>query len=224
MSSPLVIAIDGFSSCGKSTLAKDIAEELDILYIDSGAMYRAVTLYFLDKDIDYQEEEQVKTHLPRIKIHFRKLNGNYHTFLNDKDVELKIRTSQVSDHVSEVAALSPVRRKLVELQRKMAAGTSLVMDGRDIGTVVFPKATVKLFLTADLHVRSYRRLQELRQRGLKVKKKEVLENLKKRDKIDSTRSDSPLRKADDAVLIDNSHLNRKEQLQLALDIIRHVKK
>lgn len=224
MSSPLVIAIDGFSSCGKSTLAKDIAEELDILYIDSGAMYRAVALYFLDKDIDYQNEEQVKVHLPRIKIHFRKLNGNYHTFLNDKDVESKIRTSRVSDHVSEVAALSPVRRKLVELQRKMAAGTSLVMDGRDIGTVVFPKATVKLFLTADLHVRAYRRLQELRQRGLKVKKKEVLENLKKRDMIDSTRSDSPLRKADDAVLIDNSHLNRKEQLQLALDIIRHVKK
>lgn len=224
MSSPLVIAIDGFSSCGKSTLAKDIAEELDILYIDSGAMYRAVALYFLDKDIDYQNEDQVKAHLPRIKIHFRKLNGNYHTFLNDKDVESKIRTSRVSDHVSEVAALSPVRRKLVELQRKMAAGTSLVMDGRDIGTVVFPKATVKLFLTADLHVRAYRRLQELRQRGLKVKKKEVLENLKKRDMIDSTRSDSPLRKADDAVLIDNSHLNRKEQLQLALDIIRHVKK
>ena len=223
MSSPLVIAIDGFSSCGKSTLAKDIAEQLNILYIDSGAMYRAVTLYLIENTIDYENEELLIGSLPDIKIHFRKFGKKYHTFLNDKDVESRIRHQDISDHVSEVAALSPDRRKLVELQRKMAAGTSLVMDGRDIGTVVFPKATVKLFLTADVNVRALRRLQELRDRGLKISKQEVLDNLKKRDTIDSTRKDSPLKKADDAILIDNSNMNRKEQLNLALDLIRKAR-
>lgn len=219
MPSPLVIAIDGFSSCGKSTLARDIAGKLDILYVDSGAMYRAVTLYFLDHNIHYNDPPQLLKCLPKIDIQFKMDNSQYHTYLNGKRVDERIRSQEVSDIVSDVAALSPVRRKLVQLQREMSTGNSLVMDGRDIGTVVFPRATVKLFLTADINVRTLRRLNELRKKGVKTNKKEVFQNIQKRDNIDSTREDSPLRKADDAILIDNSNMSRKEQLQIALEII-----
>ncbi len=220
MKHPIIIAIDGFSSCGKSTLARDISKELGYIYIDSGAMYRAVTYYFLKNNIQLADSAEVQSAVEKIHLHFEHNNGNSEIYLSGGNIESKIRTAEISERVSDIAALSPVRRKLVSLQREFAAGQSVVMDGRDIGTVVFPNATVKLFITADLNVRTHRRFKELRDRGINIKKSEVEENLQHRDHIDSTRDDSPLRKADDAILIDNSKMNQNEQLQLALRLIR----
>ena len=222
MKDPLIIAIDGFSSCGKSTLAKDLAKELNMLYLDSGAMYRAVALFFLDRSIELSNEQSVNDALGHIHIHFKRVKGHNHTFLNGKDVEKTIRSPRVSKIVSEVAALSPVRRKLVQLQRELSVGHSVVMDGRDIGTVVFPRADVKLFITADVKVRSERRFHELRQKKVKVSREEVMENLRHRDTIDSTREDSPLRKAEDAILIDNTKLSRKQQLAKVIQIVKEL--
>lgn len=221
MNDPLIIAIDGFSSCGKSTLARDLAQELDMLYIDSGAMYRAVSLFFIQRNIELTHEASVLDALGHIHIHFEKVKGLNHVFLNGKDVEKEIRSPKVSSIVSEVAALSPVRRKLVQLQRELSVGHAVVMDGRDIGTVVFPRAHVKLFITADVKIRAERRFHELRQKKIKISRKEVFDNLKHRDTIDSTREDSPLRMAEDAILIDNTNLSRKQQLAKVLEIIRN---
>jgi len=217
----IVIAIDGHSSCGKSTLAKDLAAKIGYGYVDSGAMYRAVTYYFLQHYIDIENMEAVQEALDKINIRFKCLeNGKNTTFLNDENVEEAIRGMNVSAMVSQVAAIHSVRKKLVEEQRKMGADKGIVMDGRDIGTVVFPSAELKIFLTAAESVRAERRFQELSAKGIEISKEEIIENLKTRDHIDSTRADSPLRKADDAVLLDNTELTREEQLEMVLNWLK----
>jgi len=213
----ITIAIDGFSSCGKSTLARELANRLAYRYIDTGAMYRAVTLYFQRHQINYQDSTNVAEVLEDILIDFHPIDGKNHVFLNGEDVEDEIRTMAVSAEVSQVAALSPVRRALVAQQQRMGAAGGIVMDGRDIGTVVFPDAELKIFLTAEPEVRVERRYQELLQKNKPVTRAEVRENLKTRDRIDSTRADSPLSQAEDALVLDNSHFSQSEQLDLALE-------
>jgi CMP/dCMP kinase len=210
------IAIDGHSACGKSTLAKDIAHHFNLVYIDSGAMYRAVTWYFLSNSIDFTNVSEVENHLPKINIQFTE---NTKIFLNKEDVTESIRLPVVSESVSYVAAISEVRRRLVELQQQIASDKPVVMDGRDIGSVVFPDAELKLCITADINTRTQRRYNELIAKGIKIDKDEIKSNLLKRDHIDSTRSDSPLIQCPDAYLIDNSFLTREEQLQIAIDLI-----
>ncbi len=208
----IIIAIDGYSACGKSTLAKAIGQHLGYAYIDTGAMYRATTLYFLRHHINLNNSQAVETALAAINIHFEYLNDLNTTFLNGEDVEEAIRSLEVSSQVSEVAAIPAVRRKMVQQQQQMAKTKGFVLDGRDIGTVVFPDAALKIFLTASIAERTRRRFKELQQKGVAITYSEVLENLKHRDYIDSTREDSPLRMADDAILLDNTHLNKEEQL------------
>lgn len=215
----IVIAIDGFSSCGKSTMAKDLAKELGYIYVDTGAMYRSVTLYALrhgmfaaDNTID---TEALQKAMPEINISFR-LNtetGRPDTYLNGECVEKEIRSMEVSSHVSPVAALPFVRQALVRQQQEMGKEKGIVMDGRDIGTVVFPDAELKLFVTASPEVRAQRRVDELRAKGEAVSYEEVLANVKKRDLIDSTRAESPLRQAPDALVLDNSNMSIAEQKQ-----------
>ena len=220
-SGSVVIAIDGHSSCGKSTLAKQLANNLNYIYIDSGAMYRAVTLYFLDHNVDIQDHQAVQDALDNITITFSNINQTNTTFLNYVDVEEKIRSLAVSQFVSEVSVLSEVRKKLVALQRVLSGQQSVVMDGRDIGTVVFPNADIKLFLTANYEVRAKRRYEELKAKQHEnINFDDILENLKHRDDIDTSRADSPLRKADDAILIDNTHLTIEGQFELAMKYIQ----
>ena len=216
----MIIAIDGHSSCGKSTLAKALAANLGYIYVDSGAMYRAVTLYFLDNGVDHNDPEAVEEALKLIHIHFAAVDGQNHTFLNNTDVERSIREMRVSEHVSPVSARSAVRRAMVEQQQLMGQHGNVVMDGRDIGTVVFPNATLKIFLTADVDIRASRRHLELAEKGIDADWDTILNNLQERDRIDSTRSDSPLRQAHDAVLLDNTHLSEEEQLNCALELVR----
>lgn len=211
----ITIAIDGYSACGKSTLARSLARRLGYTYIDSGAMYRAVTYYFLRNDIDYYDEAAVDAALADIRIEFRPMMGGAHTFLNGEDVEEAIRQMEVSQHVSPVAALPTVRRAMVAQQQQMGRNKGIVMDGRDIGTVVFPDAELKIFLTADTDVRIQRRYAELQAKGIDIDEEEVAENLAVRDHIDSTREDSPLRRAPGAVVINNTHLSPDEQVGLA---------
>ena len=214
----IIIAIDGHSACVKSTLARDLATQLGYAYIDTGAMYRAVTLYFLQNSIPLDNADAILDALDKIKIQFRRANHQNRTILNEDDVENAIRDLEVSKKVSEVAALSAVRKDMVKQQQEMGLEKGIVMDGRDIGTVVFPKAELKLFLTANLDTRTERRLKELQEKGLDVDRLEIIENLRKLDYIDSTRADSPLRQAEDAVLIDNSNLTKEEQLEKALSL------
>lgn len=216
---PFIIAIDGYSSCGKSTLAKQLAKELDFVFIDTGAMYRAVTLYFLQNDIDIQDEEQVESALKKIQITFKNLEGQNVTFLNGQNIEQEIRSLKVSSLVSEVAALSPVRKKMVSLQRQVSDKNGIVMDGRDIGTVVFPEADLKLFITADPIVRAQRRYNELVTSNQNADLHDVISNLQHRDHIDTTRMDSPLIQAKDAILLDNTDLTVQEQFDFALQLI-----
>lgn len=220
----LTIAIDGFSSCGKSTLAKMLAKELGYVYIDSGAMYRCVTLYLLEHDAINSDTGEIRIdgHLENINIAFENKNGSNHTILNHVDVEEKIRTMPVTNWVSEVATISEVRSKLVSEQRKLANELGIVMDGRDIGTVVFPYAELKLFITASIEVRTGRRHDELSAKNLIYTKEEVRENLLKRDRIDSSRVDSPLTQADDSIVIDNSFLTKSEQLDIALNLVKKL--
>lgn len=216
----IIIAIDGHSACGKSTLARDLAGHLGYTYIDTGAMYRAVTLYFLQNSIDTTDSEAVQTALEHIHIRFAVgKNGRASTILNGKNVEQDIRSMAVSEKVSDVAALSVVRKAMVRQQQEMGSEKGVVLDGRDIGTVVFPEAELKIFLTADFQERIQRRYQELA-RSLSTDRpnlQEVEENLRKRDLIDSTRSDSPLRMAEDARLLDNTALTRDQQFRVALE-------
>lgn len=216
----IIIAIDGYSSCGKSTLARDLASALGFAYVDSGAMYRAVTLYFLDHGIPLDDQEAIENALDRIRIEFKNLNGENHTFLNGADVEESIRDMRVSAAVSPVAAVPAVRRALVRQQQALGRSGGIVMDGRDIGTVVFPNADLKIFLIADEEERVRRRRLELLAKGFDLSEEEVRRNLTERDHIDSTREDSPLRQAADAVVIDNTHLTRKDQLEEALRLAR----
>ncbi len=205
------IAIDGHSSCGKSTLAKALAAKLHYLYIDSGAMYRAVTLYFLNKGTDINNAEVVKAHLEEITISFKNHNGENRTLLNDADVSEEIRSMAINNFVSPVAAISSVRKKLVHQQQIIGSKKGVVMDGRDIGTVVFPDAEIKIFLTANIETRAQRRFDELRRKGNAVSLEEIKYNLAERDRIDSNRLDSPLKQAQDAILLDNSNLTPIEQ-------------
>jgi len=224
----IIIAIDGHSSCGKSTLARKLAEKLGYTYIDSGAMYRAVTLYAHSNNLvgsDFIYPEKLISALPEIEVGFRQ-GDDYRprTILNGVDVEEKIRSLEVSQLVSRVSTICEVRRHLVKLQRKLAEHGGIVMDGRDIGTVVFPDAQLKIFLTATAEIRAQRRFKELSHNGEQVSFDEVLQNVITRDEIDSTRSESPLRQADDAVLLDNSLLNAEETLSRALQLAQEVLK
>jgi cytidylate kinase len=215
----MIIAIDGYSACGKSTLAKALGKVLHFAYVDTGAMYRAVTLYFLRHSVDLTDEKQVQNALAHIEIHFERKKSGNHIFLNGEDIEIEIRKMYVSDFVSQVAAISDVRRQMVRLQQAMGQRRSLIMDGRDIGTVVFPNADLKIFLTADPNTRTQRRMDELKSKGQLIDFEVVRKNLQERDRIDSTRLDSPLKQAEDAILIDNTHLTPEEQLQKVLELV-----
>ncbi|MEI8110838.1 MAG: (d)CMP kinase [Chitinophagia bacterium] len=214
----IIITIDGFSSCGKSTLARQLADELNYVFIDSGAMYRAITLYFLRNHVDWNQTAKVNKALAEISLHFKynSLTGKSDIYLNDENAEALIRDMLVSEHVSEVAAIKEVREFAVAQQQKMGEKKGIVMDGRDIGTTVFPKAELKIFVTADPSVRVERRFRELIDRNPNLTIEEVKSNLEMRDYIDSNREFSPLRKAVDAVELDNSGLSREEQLEIAL--------
>ncbi len=209
----IIIAIDGFSACGKSTTAKEAAKALGYRYIDSGAMYRAVTYYFLEHHIALTNPKEVAKALNDIKITFHvNANGISETYLNGLNVEKKIRKMRISENVSPVSAIREVRVAMVEQQRKLGKEGGIVMDGRDIGTVVFPDADLKVFLTADMLVRAARRQQELLEKGELVELDAILANLKKRDEIDSTRAESPLRRADEAIEIDTTNITIEEQV------------
>jgi cytidylate kinase len=209
----IVIAIDGYSACGKSTTAKQVATVLGYRYIDSGAMYRAVTLYFLENHIALTNPKEVTRALSNIQLSFKvNKKGATEIFLNGLNVEKEIRSMKVSDNVSPVSAIRDVRTAMVDLQRKLGKERGIVMDGRDIGTVVFPHAELKLFMTADMMVRAYRRQQELLDSKKLVDLDEVIENIRKRDQIDTTRAESPLRQAPDARVIDTTHITIDEQV------------
>jgi CMP/dCMP kinase len=229
VSKKITIAIDGFSSTGKSTLAKQLAKHLGYVYVDTGAMYRAVTFFAMQNGYitaDYFDKETLLNSLPSIRLHFE-FNaelGFAEMFLNDVNVETEIRTIEVSNFVSQVAEVSEVRAKLVEQQQAMGKGKGIVMDGRDIGTVVFPKAELKVFMTASAQTRAQRRFDELQAKGQNVSFEDVLKNVEGRDYIDTHREDSPLRKADDAVEIDNSYLTREEQFAAVLEMVDEVTK
>ena len=229
MNKKITIAIDGFSSTGKSTLAKQLANHLGYIYVDTGAMYRAVTLFAMQNgyiNVESFDKQTLINSLPNIKLHF-KFNadlGFAEMYLNDVNVETEIRTIEVSNFVSKVAEVSEVRAKLVEQQKEMGKDKGIVMDGRDIGTVVFPDAELKIFMTASATTRAKRRYDELVAKGDKVTFEEVLKNVEERDYIDTHREDSPLVMAEDAVEIDNSHLNREEQFTLVLDLVNDMTK
>jgi cytidylate kinase len=209
----IIIAIDGYSACGKSTTAKEVAKILGYRYIDSGAMYRAVTLYFLDHHVSLTNPKEVNKALNEIHITFRNnVKGVSEAYLNNLNVESVIREMRIADRVSEVSTIAAVRYAMVEQQRKLGKTGGIVMDGRDIGTVVFPKAELKLFLTADINVRAYRRQQELLERDELIDLQDIIVNLQKRDHIDSTRKESPLRQAEDAILLNTSHMTIDEEV------------
>jgi cytidylate kinase len=216
MQPKIIIAIDGFSSCGKSTLAKQLAKELHYVYIDSGAMYRAVTLYILRNSVSLSEKKQINDALKNIHLSFNADEGKSNIYLNDENVELLIRDMLVSEKVSEVAAIKEVREFAVMQQRAIGKAKAIVMDGRDIGTTVFPHAELKIFMTADIAVRVERRFKEMFLINPNITIEEVKRNLEMRDYIDSNREVSPLRKAKDAVILDNTELTMAQQLKIAL--------
>jgi len=223
----ITIAIDGFSSTGKSTVAKQLAKELSYVYVDTGAMYRAITLYAMRKKYitkDSFDEENLIKDLPslNLKFAFEASRGFAAIYLNDENIEDEVRTLEVSQYVSRVAAVSEVRTKLVSQQQLMGLEKGVVMDGRDIGTVVFPNAELKIFMTATAEERAKRRFKEMKQKGQEVSYDEVLKNVEERDHLDTTREDSPLVKADDAIEIDNSALTLEEQFNTLLNIANDV--
>jgi CMP/dCMP kinase len=218
----IIITIDGYSSCGKSTLAKALANKLNYVFIDSGAMYRAITLYFLRNHIDWNDSNEVVKALENITLEFvfSKEENNCEIYLNDENVEWLIRDMLVAENVSEVAAVKEVREFAVAEQRKMGKQKGIVMDGRDIGSTVFPKAELKIFLTADPAVRVERRFKEMLAKNPHITIDEVKSNLEMRDYIDSNREFSPLRMAKDAIVLDNSNLTTEEQLKIALKLAK----
>lgn len=216
----ILIAIDGYAACGKSTLAKQLAAHLHYLFLDTGAMYRAVTLYLLENNINWLDAAALDDALNNISIAFqRNEDGKIITFLNGDDVEEAIRSMQVSNKVSEVAAVSVIRKFLVQQQQEIGKEKGIVMDGRDIGTVVFPNAELKLFVTADMDTRVQRRLLELQSNDIPVSEQDIRDNLIKRDKEETTRTDSPLVQAKDAILIDNTNLTPEEQFNFVLKLV-----
>jgi len=217
MEKKIIIAIDGFSSCGKSTLAKAMAKALEYVFVDTGAMYRAIALYFLRNNIAFNDiAANEALHTIELKFKFNNLTQKSDMYLNGENVEQEIRAMQVSQKVSEVASIAAVRDFAVAQQQAMGIDKGIVMDGRDIGTVVFPNAELKLFVTADPAVRLERRYQELLQTNPTILKEEVAANLQQRDLMDSTRAHSPLRQAKDALVLDNTNLDREQQFELAM--------
>ncbi|TPG37658.1 (d)CMP kinase [Flavobacterium pectinovorum] len=225
----ITIAIDGFSSTGKSTLAKQLAKELEYVYVDTGAMYRAVAYFAMQNQFigpDFFDKKSLIDSIPQIQLEF-KFNadlGFAEMYLNGENVEKPIRTIEVSNFVSKVAEVSEVRSKLVQQQQEMGKNKAIVMDGRDIGTVVFPDAELKIFMTASAETRAQRRFDELQQKGDNVSYEDVLKNVVERDYIDTHREDSPLVIADDAIEIDNSYLNKEEQFSAVLELVNDVVK
>jgi cytidylate kinase len=224
----ITIAVDGYSSCGKSTLSKALAKKLGYVFIDSGAMYRGVALFCLEHKLierDLPKVPEIIASLPNISLTFEKNNEDSNQsdlYLNGINVEKKIRTPEIAAQVSKIASIKEVRHKLVEEQRKMGAFGGIVMDGRDIGSVVFPNAELKLFVTAEPEIRAERRFKELQDKGIHSSFKEVLINLKERDYLDSTREESPLIKVPEAIVLDTSHLTPEEQLQIAYDYVLNI--
>ncbi len=217
--SEIIIAIDGHSATGKSSTAKIVAKHLGYIYLDSGAMYRATTLYFLNDKIDLGNAAQIKEALEELTIEFRKdENGLPLTFLNGENVEEKIRSMEISSNVSKVSAIKAVRVAMVEQQRKLGENKGIVMDGRDIGSVVFPNAELKIFMTASAKVRAERRQKELAEKGQKISFEEILKNVVDRDEQDSTRKESPLIKVEDAIEIDNSIMSFDEQVKQIIEL------
>jgi cytidylate kinase len=221
----LTIAIDGYSACGKSTLAKDLAKMLDYIFIDSGAMYRGVTLYALKNNLIENSlvlKERLVDSLSQINLEFKKNKATEknHLFVNGIDVEEQIRVPEIAALVSKIATIKEVREKLVAEQREMGKNGGVVMDGRDIGSVVFPNAELKLFVTAEPRIRAQRRLKEMTEKGIKTNLDEVLSNLLERDEMDRTRKESPLIQTEDAILIDTSHFTREGQVEFVLDLIK----
>jgi cytidylate kinase len=224
-SKKIIIAIDGHSSCGKSTMAKSLAQKLGYIYIDSGAMYRVVTLYALRNGLinnGIPDSEKLIAALKNIKITFKwdEILGKNTTYLNGENVEEEIRRLEVSQNVSPISTIAEVRHEMVKQQRENGLTKGIVMDGRDIGTVVFPHAELKIFMTASPEIRAQRRFDELMQKGFEVDFAEILQNVEGRDKIDSTREASPLKKADDALVLDNSNLTREQQLKWTLERVK----
>jgi len=224
MSKKIVIALDGFSSCGKSTTARHVAAVLHYAFVDSGAMYRAVALYFHHNNISLTDLNQVADALREIEITFvfNPVKQSSDTYLNGENVESEIRMMFISDMVSQVSALPIVRHAMVALQQKMGEKKGIVMDGRDIGTVVFPNAELKIFMTAEPHIRAQRRKLELLQKGEDLPLEEIVENLRKRDEIDSNRSEGPLKRAVDAIDLDTSFKSMDEQVEFVLEHVRRV--
>ena len=222
----ITIAIDGYSACGKSTLAKDLAKKLSFIFIDSGAMYRGVALYCLQNNLfaadGTPKHVEIIQALKNITLSFQLINDNNCLLLNGKNVEELIRGTEVAAVVSKVATIKEVRVKLVMEQQKMGANGGIVMEGRDIGSVVFPKAEFKLFITASQEIRAQRRFFELKAKGIEAKINEISLNLAERDLIDSSRKESPLIQVEDSFLLDNTNMNRKEQLNFVLDLIKHL--
>ncbi|MBK5284867.1 MAG: (d)CMP kinase [Bacteroidia bacterium] len=225
MQKKIIIAVDGYSSCGKSTLARELAAKIGYTYIDSGAMYRAATLYFMENNIDVEmfqsksqtEQENILNEI-KIEFQFNKEKNISEIILNGKKVEKEIRMPLLSEKVSPVSTIALLRQKMVAMQRKLGEGKCVVMDGRDIGTKVFPKAELKIFMTADLDIRAKRRHDELLAKGISISIDKVKKNIEERDYKDTHRTVSPLVKAGDAIVIDNSNLNREQQLMLAVQI------
>jgi cytidylate kinase len=218
MKKKIIIAIDGFSSCGKSTLAKAMAKALEYVFVDTGAMYRAIALYFLRNNIAFNDTASIEAALHTIELRFKYNSATQKSdmYLNGENVEQEIREMQVSQKVSEVASIAAVRDFAVAQQQAMGVDKGIVMDGRDIGTVVFPNAELKLFVTADPAIRLERRYQELLQTNPAILKEAVAANLQQRDLMDSTRAHSPLKQADDALVLDNTNLDRAQQFELAM--------
>lgn len=222
----ITIAIDGFSSCGKSTMAKDLAKQLGYIYVDTGAMYRAVTLFAMqhglfnaDGSVKTQDLQQQMSHI-NITFKLNKLTGRPDTYLNNELVESNIRTLEVSNHVSQIAAISFVREAMVAQQQRLGKDKAVVMDGRDIGTTVFPEAELKVFVTASAEVRAQRRYDELKEKGMPADFNDILKNVEERDYLDSHREVSPLRKAPDAIELDNSHMTIAEQSDWLMKLVK----
>ena len=217
----IIIAIDGHSGCGKSTTSKLVAEHFNYKYLDSGAMYRAITLYLLRNKISYDNEDAIRNNLKNIIITFKYVEGNQNTFLNNENVEMEIRGDKISNNVSKYSSISIIREHLVSIQKQMGKRKKIVVEGRDITTVVFPDAEIKIFMTADIEVRAKRRFEDMKNNNPEVTYSDVLENLSERDSKDSNRKDSPLRIADEAIVIDTSDLEINEQTHKIIDIIKN---